>query len=108
MRHGERRVQVGGRLVVLHSADLVACMLPAERYQVMGAGIQFIQIQDMPADFLCFWQLASVGEEYGDQQLRIRIGPRLRWERAKKLHGFGEFFSAQQFDRHCPIPCRWP
>jgi hypothetical protein len=31
----------------------------------MGAGIQFIEIQDMPADFLCLRQIASVGKKHG-------------------------------------------
>jgi hypothetical protein len=44
MRHSEGRIQVGGGLVVLHSAGLVAGMLPTERHQVMRAGIQFIEI----------------------------------------------------------------
>jgi hypothetical protein len=64
MRHGERRVQVGGRLIVLHGPGLIAGMLPAERHQVVGPGVQFIESQNMQADLLGFSQLAAIGQKH--------------------------------------------
>ena len=60
---GETGVQVGGPAVLVLGAAQVAELLPAERQDVMGAGIKVIRLEQLFAGRLRFVQAAQVGKK---------------------------------------------
>ena len=73
MRHRECRIQVGGGPVVIHCGFPVTGVFSTERHQVVGASVQFVELENVQANLLRFGQVAAVGEKYGEEQLRIRV-----------------------------------
>jgi hypothetical protein len=73
MRHRECRIQVGGGLVVLHCGFPVSGVFSAECHQVMGTGVQFVDLENAQANLLRFRQVAAIGKNYREEQLRIRV-----------------------------------
>ena len=99
MRHGEARVEVCGGLVVIDGGARVTRLLTAEGQQVVRAGVQLVELEQMATHPLGLGQVAAVRQQNRPQELRIGVRPGRRRQRANDVHRVGQAFFPQELER---------
>jgi hypothetical protein len=108
--HGEGGVEIGRRLVVLRCLRAIPLVLEAEGQEVVSSRVELIHVQDSHASLLGSGNVASVRENYREEDLSIGILARARREVAQELQSILEplFVQEVQDDAQVPSPIRSP
>ena len=75
-RHRERGVEIDRHLVVVDGGGAIAAPLAAQRQQVVRAGVQLVEAQQLGAGALGVVEPPAVGQQRRAQQQRIGVGAR--------------------------------